>query len=146
MDAVLRAASVYTIIFILMRVSGKRTFAEITAFDFVLLLIVAETTQQALLGNDFSITNSALLITTLIVIDVGLSLVKQRWPVAGRWFDGAPLLLMHDGKLLEARMKAARVGKDDILEAGRKSHGLEHLDQIKHAVLEQSGDISIIPK
>lgn len=146
MDAVLRGVSIYIIIFILMRVSGKRTFAEITAFDFVLLLIIAETTQQALLGEDFSIMNSALLITTLLVVDIGLSLLKQRSKKAAKWLDGTPVLLVQDGVLLRERMNKTRVSEEEVLEAARQAHGLERMDQIKHAVLEQGGGISIIPK
>jgi uncharacterized membrane protein YcaP (DUF421 family) len=146
MDAVIRASVMYGLVFVLMRASGKRTFAQLTAFDFVLLLILAETTQQALVGNDYSITNAALVITTLLGIDIAFSLVKQRWPRVGDLLDGTPLLMIHNGEMQRASMKRARVSESDILEAGRKLHGLERMDQIKHAVLEQSGSISIIPK
>ena len=136
----------YGLVFVLMRASGKRTFGQLTAFDFVLLLILAETTQQALVGNDYSITNAAVVITTLLGIDIAFSLVKQRWPRVGDFLDGTPLLMIHNGEMQRERMKRARVSESDILEAGRKLHGLERMDQIKHAVLEQSGSISIIPK
>ncbi|HEX7070897.1 MAG TPA: hypothetical protein VF190_08830, partial [Rhodothermales bacterium] len=69
MDAVLRACAVYVFLLILFRISGKRTLSSATSFDFVLLLIIAETTQQALLGNDFSVTNSFLLIVSLLGLD-----------------------------------------------------------------------------
>lgn len=78
MDAVLRAVAVYGFLLVIMRLSGKRTLAQVTAFDLVLLLIIGEATQQALLGDDFSVTNAFVVITTLIVCDIGMSLVKQR--------------------------------------------------------------------
>jgi uncharacterized membrane protein YcaP (DUF421 family) len=59
--------------------------------------------------------------------------------------DGAPLILVDEGKLLPIRMKKANVDLGDILEAGRISHGLETLEQIKYAVLEKDGSISIVP-
>src|SRR3546814_5662672 len=77
MDSVLRGAAVYAILLVILRLSGRRTTAQMTPFDLVLLLIVAETTQQALLGDDFSITNAAILIVTLFTIDIALSYVKQ---------------------------------------------------------------------
>ena len=89
MDSVLRAAVMYLALMVLFKIAGRRSLAELTTFDFVLLMIIGEATQQALLGNDFSLTNSMLVIVTLIAIDVGLSLLKQRsqWvSAADRWW------------------------------------------------------------
>lgn len=66
MDAVLRAMVIYFFLLLVFRVAGRRILSEVTTFDFVLLLIVAEATQQGLLGDDFSITNAFLIILTLI--------------------------------------------------------------------------------
>lgn len=146
MDSVLRGAVIYFIVWALFRVAGKRTLSDATTFDFVLLLIIAGTTQQALLGDDFSITNAFLLITTLIGLDVLLSIVKERFPRVERVMDGQPILVVENGVPLEERMKAARIDRSDILEAARRLQGLERMEQIKYAVLEPSGGISIIPR
>lgn len=146
MNPVIRATAMYGFLWLVFRIAGKRTLSEATTFDFVLLLIVAETTQQALLGNDFSLTNAFILITTLVGIDIGISLVKQRFPRVERVIDGEPVLIVDNGRLLEKRMARARVDREDILEAARRLQGLERMDQIKYAVLEQSGGITIIPK
>lgn len=146
MDSVIRGLSVYIILLIIVRLSGRRTLAQMTAFDFVLLLIVAETTQQALLGDDFSITNSVILIITLFSVDIGLSYLKDWVPFAKRWIDGVPTVLIADGRLDEHAMRRARVKADDILAAAREQQGLERLDQINFAVLEAGGGISVLPK
>ncbi len=146
MDAVLRATAIYFFLLLIFRLSGKRTFADVTPFDFVLLLIIAETTQQGLLGEDFSVTNSFLLIITLICIDIGLSLLKNRYPRLDKISEGVPLVILEEGKPHHDRLKKARIDEDDIRAAARESHGLERLDQIKYAILEKSGGISIIPK
>lgn len=146
MDTVIRGVSVYVILLVIARLSGRRTLAQMTAFDFVLLLIVAETTQQALLGDDFSITNAFLLIITLFAVDIGLSYVKGWIPGAERWIDGTPTVLLAEGRLDERAMRRARVKAEDILAAAREQQGLERLDQIKFAVLENGGGISILPK
>ena len=78
MDSVLRASAVYFGLLIIMRLAGKRSLAQITTFDFVLLLIIGEATQNALLGQDFSMTNALIVIVTLVGIDIGLSLLKRR--------------------------------------------------------------------
>jgi uncharacterized membrane protein YcaP (DUF421 family) len=146
MESVLRGVSVYLLLMVVLRLCGRRSLAQMTPFDFVLLLIIAETTQQALLGDDFSVTGAAILILTLVAMDVMLSFVKAYAPLLSRLIDGAPTVLISDGRLDEAALRSARVGIEDILEAARKQQGLERLDQIKSAVLEIGGSISIVPK
>lgn len=146
MNLVIRALSIYIFLLIVMRFAGKRSLAQITTFDFILLLILSETTQQALLGNDFSLSNAFLLILTLVVAEIGLSLLKHKVPFLEKWLDGTPVILLEDGKMLKDRTDWTRIDEEDILTAAREAHGLERLEQIKYAVLESSGGISIIPK
>lgn len=119
--------------------------AEVTTFDFILLLIISEATQQALLGQDFSVTMALLVITTLVGLDVAFSLFQGRFKSVNRLMAGLPMVLVDHGKPLAERMKKARVDESEILHAARYLHGLERLDQVKYAVLETSGGISIIP-
>ena len=146
METVLRAGAIYFVLLVVLRVSGKRSLAQITTFDFVLLLIIGEATQQALIGDDFSITTGLLLVLTIVGIDTALSLIQLRSPVLDRWLDGTPVIILEDGRLLRERMRKSRVDESEILMAARERHGLQRLDEIKHAVLERSGGISIIPK
>lgn len=146
MDSILRAVAVYLVLLILFRISGRRTLSEITTFDFVLLLIIGEATQQALLGEDFSLTNAFLVIVALLLIDIGLSLLKEHVPYFGKLIDGIPMVIVENGKPLHERMKRARVDEEDVMESARQSQGIERMEQIKYAVLEVSGSISIIPK
>ena len=145
MDSVIRAVAIYAIVWIIFRLAGRRTFAEMTSFDFILLLICGEATQQALLGDDFSITHARIIVLTLVWMDVILSHIKQRSQTADRLMDGLPVVLVANGKLLKHRMNRERVDSEDILEEARKRHGISRIDQIKYAVLERTGSISIIP-
>ncbi|MFQ6161191.1 DUF421 domain-containing protein [Sinorhizobium meliloti] len=146
MDSVVRGITIYFILLAALRLSGRRTVAQMTTFDFVLLLIIAETTQQALLGDDFSIVNATLLILTLFGVDIVLSYVKQWSPKIALFLDGTPTVLIADGKVDERAVRRARVDIEDILVAAREQQGLARLDQIKFAVLEADGGISIIPR
>jgi|SRR5918992_3778762 uncharacterized membrane protein YcaP (DUF421 family) len=146
MDAIIRATIIYFFLLIVFRIAGKRSFAQMTSFDFVLLLIVAETTQQGLVGNDFSVTNALLLIIALVGIDIGMSLLKARLPLVEKVIDGVPLVIVENGVPLEEVMQKERIDNEDILTAAREHQGLERMDQIKYAILERSGGISIIPK
>jgi uncharacterized membrane protein YcaP (DUF421 family) len=146
MDAVLRGLAVYVFLLVVFRVSGKRSLGQTTTFDFVLLLIIAETTQQALLGEDKSITGAFLLVVTLVGFDILLSVAKRRWPRLDAALEGAPMLIVRDGRPIEERLRKERIDEEDILAAARAVHGLERMDQIKHAILEVNGGISIIKR
>lgn len=146
MTTIFRAAIIYVALLLIFRLLGRRALAQITTFDFVLLLIISETTQQAMIGDDFSITNAVLCILTLVTLDLGLSLWKRRWPRLERYVEGMPLVIVENGVPLRERMKKARVDEQDVMTAARATQGLCRMDQIRYAVLERSGGISIIPK
>ncbi|MGN8275927.1 DUF421 domain-containing protein [Pseudomonas sp. SMN5] len=146
MDSVLRAAAMYLALMVLFKIAGRRSLAELTTFDFVLLMIIGEATQQALLGDDFSLTNSLMVIVTLIAIDVGLSLLKQRSRWVSQLIDGGPTVIVENGRILQGRMRHARLVEADIMEAARSSQGIETLEQIKFAIIERNGKISVIAK
>jgi uncharacterized membrane protein YcaP (DUF421 family) len=146
MESVLRAVVVYAFLTLLFRIAGKRALNEMSNFEFVLLLIVGEATQQAVLGKDYSVTNAFLVVLTLVGINIGLSLLKLRSERLKRIFDGMPLVIVENGRPLKQIMDKVRVAEDDVLEAARELQGLERMEQIKYAVLETTGLISIIPK
>ena len=146
MDAVARAAAVYLFLLLLFRIAGRRSLMEMTTFDFVLLLIISEATQEALIGDDFSMTNSLIVITVLIAIDIAFGAFKERWPLFDRMVDGVPMLLVENGRPITARMRRARINEEDVLEAARELRGLESIEEIKFAVLEVTGQITIVPR
>jgi len=146
MDSVLRAAAIYLVVLVVFRLAGRRTLSELTTFDFVLLLIIGEATQQALLGDDFSVANATLVIVSLVVFDIALSLLKNKSQWFAKLIDGEPMIIVEHGQVLARRVRKARIDENDILEAARHSQGLERIDQIKFAILEKDGKISIIPR
>ncbi|MFP5225898.1 MAG: DUF421 domain-containing protein [Actinomycetota bacterium] len=142
----LRALAIYLFLLFIFRLMGKRTLAQITTFDFVLLLILGEATQQGLIGDDFSVTTALLLIASMVLIEVSFSYL-QRWsPRFDRLVDSVPVILMEQGKPFQDRMARSRVTEDEILVAARRAHGLESLSQVRFAILERDGGISIIPE
>jgi uncharacterized membrane protein YcaP (DUF421 family) len=146
LDAVLRGVAVYLVLIVLFRLSGKRTLGQVTTFDFVLLLVVGEATQQALLGEDFSVTHAAVVIATLIGLDRTSDYLSWRFGPFQRATESVPLVLVDNGRLLPDVMAKEHVSEDDIMSAARSTRGLESLEQVKYAVMETSGGISIVPK
>ncbi len=146
MNAVLRPALIYVVLLLIFRLTGKRSIGEITTFDFLLLLVISEALSSALLADDHSITAALIAAITLIGLDVGLSLAKRNWPALDRVLEDEPVVLYLDGKLQQERLRKERVSEDDILEAARQAHGIDSLDDIRCAVLERRGKISVMPR
>lgn len=146
MNVVISVFAIYFFLLIVLRFAGKRSLAQMTTFDFILLLILSETTQQALVGNDYSLSKAFLAILLIVTAEIALSILKHKVPVLQKWLDGTPIIIVQNGKMLMDRTDKSRIDEEDILAAARETHGLERLDQIKYAVLETSGAISIIPK
>jgi uncharacterized membrane protein YcaP (DUF421 family) len=146
MNPVIRGLAVYLFVFIIFRILGKRTLSEVTTFDFVLLLIISEATTDALIGEDYSLMACFIMVCTLVGTDYIFSWLKEKSP----WFqtvaDSAPLVIVDQGKPLKKRMEKTKVDEHDVLEAARELHGLQSMDDVKYAVLERDGTISIIPK
>lgn len=144
MDSVISGTAIYLSVMVFTRITGRRTLAQTTVFDIVLLLLLAEAAQGFLLRDDPSFTNFAIVLATFGVIDVAMSYLKLHSKLAQALIDGAPTVLMRDGKVLEDRLRRTRVSRDDIIEAARMQHGVASWDEIDAAVLETGGGITII--
>ncbi|RPH30213.1 DUF421 domain-containing protein [Buttiauxella warmboldiae] len=145
MDTVIRALAVYLILIVVFKIAGRRALLQMTSFDLILLLIISEATQQALLGNDFSVTGAMLTIVTLIVVDISFGILKKKIPAADDLLDGTPVILVENGHFYVEKLTKADISAEDILLAARIDHGITERQKIKYAILESNGHISIIP-
>lgn len=146
MEMVFRALAIYLILLVVFKIAGRRALLQMTSFDLILLLIISEATQQALLGNDFSVTGAMLTIITLVVIDMVFGIIKKKVSGAESVLDGSPVILMDHGTPLLDKMKKVDVSLDDILVAARQTQGITETAKIKYAILERNGHISVIPE
>ncbi len=146
MESVFRAVIIYGFLMLLFRILGKRTLAEVTTFDVALLLIISEATQPGLMGQDSSLVNSLIVITTLLGLDTFVGRISDRMPMVQQVLQDTPLILIEDGRILQDRLDKEGVDLEEIMAAARQTQGLERVEQIKYAVLERTGGISIIPK
>jgi uncharacterized membrane protein YcaP (DUF421 family) len=146
MEIVLRATALYAFLLVLFRVAGRRTLAQTTVFDLVLLFVIGEMAEPAILGGDGSLTGGAIAIVTLVALDVSLSIVKQRSPRIDRLVDGVPVAIVRDGRPDREAMERERVDEEDVLAAARQTQGLSSMDRISAAVLERNGQISVLAR
>jgi uncharacterized membrane protein YcaP (DUF421 family) len=146
MDSVLRGLAVYLGLLVIFRFAGRRTLAQMTPFDLVLALIISETLQQAMVGNDASVVNALLLVLTLVGTATVMSILKIKSTRLERLIDGLPVIAIEKGKLHEDRMNAMRVDTDDIMAAARELQAVEKLEDIDHVIVETSGKITVILK
>ena len=109
-------------------------------------LIIGGAAQRALMAQDYSLTHAFLVIATFVLIDIAVSLIERRVPGIGKILKGVPTIVVDNGRVLSGRLRRARLTEDEVLEAARRHHGLETMDQIKFAIFEAGGEISIIPQ
>ncbi|HUP90168.1 MAG TPA: YetF domain-containing protein [Longimicrobiales bacterium] len=146
MDTILRGLFVYFFLLVIFRVSGRRSLAQISTFDFILVLIISEAVQQAIIDDDNSITNAILLVVTLVGMDIVLGELQEKFPRIGRYISGSPVIVVRQGELLWERLIKERVDEADILAAARAQEGVSRMEEIDFAVIEQNGGISIMKK
>ena len=145
LDIVLRTVVVYLVVLLGVRLSGKREVGQMTPFDLVLILLIANSVQNAMVGPDTTILGGVLAATTLLVANRVTASVSDRVPFVRRTFEGEPSLLVSDGRLIDDHVRRAGVSADLVLQAIRE-HGFENLSDVRMAVLEVDGTISIVPK
>lgn len=145
MDMVFRALAIYLFLVVVFKVAGRRALLQMTSFDLILLLIISEATQQALLGQNFSVTGAMITITTTVVVDIIFGLMKKYFSPVENILDGTPVILVENDVPLADKLKKVDVSCDDILISARQNNGITEISQIKYAILERNGHISIIP-
>jgi uncharacterized membrane protein YcaP (DUF421 family) len=146
MDSVIQAAIVYLLLWFVIRLTGRRALGQLSTFEFVLFLIIGGTVQRALLGQDYSLTNAIIVIATLVGLDVMVSLLEQRSVLFSKIVRGVPTILVENGRPLESRLTRCRLSEGDVMSAARLRHGIDRIEDIKFAILEANGQISIIPR
>lgn len=142
-EKAVRPLLVYLILLIIFRVASKRAMAQATLFDFLIMLLISNVVQNAMIGDDNSVLGGALGAVTLVLLSAGLNRVTVGSPQARRLLEGQPVLLVQYGDLDETVMRRHNVSRNDLLSAIRKQ-GLVRLANVAFAVLELDGTISVI--
>ena len=143
-DIILRTVLVYAALLIGLRLAGKREIGQMTVFDLIVLLLIANAVQNAMVGPDSSLTGGILAAAVLLVLNAVLSWLLQQYPRLRKLVEGSPTLLILHGQVLNDKMR--REGIDiETLETALREHGITDHKDVEMAVLEIDGTISVVP-
>ena len=142
---VIRAVIIYVVFFIGLRLFGKRELGQFTTFDLVLVLLVANALQPAITGPDNSVTGGVIIITILLVFNRMVALVRNRWPWFDALIDPPPTVVVQDGQISTPALEKEGLSETDV-EMAIREHGIDKLSDVKQAVLENDGSISVVTK
>jgi uncharacterized membrane protein YcaP (DUF421 family) len=145
MDLVIRAAVIFFFIFLVTRIAGRRQLSELEPFDVILLVVLGDLVQQGITQSDESVTGTLIVISTVTLLSVSVGWLSFRFGRVRLITEGEPIILIHDGELVEPNLRRERLTRGDLEEAVRRQQ-LTTLDEVRWAILEDGGTISIIPK
>ncbi|MDX6647548.1 MAG: hypothetical protein QOK40_3275 [Miltoncostaeaceae bacterium] len=145
MDIVARATVIFIVIFVVLRVIGRRELGNLEPFDLILLVVLGDLVQQGVTQSDYSVTGAILAICTIAVLTVAVSYLGFRFRRLRPLLEGEPIILLADGQPIERNMRRERITLEDVAAEARLQN-LASLDEVRLAVLEASGEISIIPR
>jgi uncharacterized membrane protein YcaP (DUF421 family) len=145
MSTVVCVVILYLAIVLGMRVLGKREFGQLSPLELVSLLLIPELVSQAAIGEDYSITNGLIAVFTLLSLVFVTSTLMHLSPRLEAAVSGHPAVLVAHGRLLDAVLNRERISPEEIFAAMRRA-GLDKLEQVRWAVLEGDGRISLVPE
>jgi uncharacterized membrane protein YcaP (DUF421 family) len=139
----LRALLVYGVLLLFVRLAGKRTIGEFTAFDLLLVVLIAEAMKGAMLGGDHSIAAGILVAGSLVLMNFTLGYISARSQRFDRLIDGEPVVLASNGELFDRALRRNNVPRSDFDESMRTAH-IGSLHDVQLAVLEPNGHITFV--
>src|SRR4051795_8575066 len=145
MDLVLRATVIFLFVFLVTRAIGRRELSSLEPFDLILLVVIGDLVQQGVTQSDYSITGAIVVITTMAVLTVALSFVSFRVRRLRPVLEGEPIVLVEDGNVIERNLRRERMSREELEAEGRQQQ-VASIDDMRWAVLETNGSISVIPK
>ena len=143
-EIILRCGVVYVFLMVILRVTGKRQIGQLAPFDLVLLLVLSNAVQNSMVGSDNSLVGGLIAASTLIALNLVVSLVTFRSKRVAAMIEGRPQILIHNGKLFEDVLAGAQLTRHELNAALRRT-GCTCIEEVHTAILENNGSISVTP-
>lgn len=145
LEFIIRAAIVYVFVMVVLRLAGKRQMGELAPFDFVLLLLLSNGVQNAMNGGDNTITAGLIITVTLVGLNSMIAWLAFKNKEIEKVVEGRPEILVHNGYLYSDVLKRNQITHHELNDALRQND-CTSLDDVRLAVLETNGQISVIKK
>lgn len=144
-EVVLRTAIVYLFVVTALRLSGKREVGQMSVLELVVILVISDAVQNSMVGENTSLWGGLVAVATLLALDFTLKALTRRSRALREALEGEPRLLVRDGRLLERAIREEGLEVAEV-RAAIRSHGLADIEDVRLAVLETDGSISVIPR
>ncbi len=145
MSVIIRAAVAYLVLLLAVRLIGRRMASMMAPFDIVVLFLFGGALMAAVLADDHSMVAAVSVVFSIGLMHVTVSALKRHFSWFGRLVDGTPVIVFEKGEWHQDRMRGLRILESDIMAAARQK-GLMRLEQVRYAVIERDGKVSIIPE
>lgn len=145
MDIVARAAFMFSFLYVLLRIMGKRELGQLTPFELVVMVVLGDLIQQGVTHNDFSVTGAVLATSTFAFLALVMSWITYLFPRAEKLLDGEPRIVIREGELIKDNLRRDRMTQSEV-ESEMRLAGIGRMDQVAWAILEPQGKISFIRK
>ncbi|HET8715505.1 MAG TPA: YetF domain-containing protein [Holophagaceae bacterium] len=144
-EFVLRALAVYAFLLVALRLTGKRQVGQLAPFDLVLLLVLSNAVQNSMNAGDNTVTAGVVLVLTLLAVNGLIGWLTWRNKTIEAVLEGKPQILVHNGAVDEAMLRSERITRHELMSAIR-AVGLTEFNQVRVAILENTGRINVIAK
>lgn len=143
LDIILRSISVYLFMVIALRIFGKKELSQLNTADVILILLISNSVQNAMVGSDTSLWGGLMAAGVLFLANYILKKLMFKYKKLGSFIQDKPEILIHNGKIEFKTVAKLGITSDELVEAMRE-HGIEYYKDVKLAMLEIDGNISII--
>ncbi|HUL45079.1 MAG TPA: YetF domain-containing protein [Bacteroidota bacterium] len=140
-----RSVAVYLVVLIGLRLAGKRHVGQLSIFDFVLILLISNAVQNAMVGEDTSLLGGIVAAVSLIIVNYVLTLILFKYRSADTVLEGSPTLLINRGHVISVHLAREKITEEELVRVVRE-HGIGGVNEVKIAVMELDGTISVIPE
>jgi uncharacterized membrane protein YcaP (DUF421 family) len=144
-DIVVRSAIIFAIVFLVIRVIGRRELSRMEPFDLIILVVIGDIIQQGVNQSDLSLTGALISVATIALLTVAVSWIGFRFRAVRPLLESRPIVLVEDGRVIEGNLRRERLTVEEITSQARLQK-IDSLERVRWAVLERSGDISFIEK
>ncbi len=144
-ELVARAAVIYSFLLVILRLTGKRQVGQLAPFDLVLLLVLSNAVQNAMVGTDSSVGGGMVVCTTLVALNSLIGYLTYRSKTLEALIEGRPQIIIHNGVLNESIMKKEKITHHELMSSLRAA-GCSTPVEVHFAILENNGSITVQPK